>query len=192
MKFELPKLPYEADALAPVISAETIGFHYGKHHLTYVNNLNNLLVGSKFENETLLTIVTLSDGAIFNNAAQIWNHTFYFESFAKEGTGGEPGVELTKAIVAKWESIDNFKKEFVAAGASLFGSGWVWLAKNKEGKLEILKESNAGNPITIGYKPILTFDVWEHAYYLDYRNRRVDHLNDLWRIVNWNVVSKRF
>ena len=192
MKFELPKLPYEADALAPVISAETIGFHYGKHHLTYVNNLNNLLVGSKFENETLLTIVTLSDGAIFNNAAQIWNHTFYFESFAKEGTGGQPGAELTKAIVAKWESIDNFKKEFVAAGASLFGSGWVWLAKNKEGKLEILKESNAGNPITIGYKPILTFDVWEHAYYLDYRNRRVDHLNDLWRIVNWNVVSKRF
>jgi len=192
MKFELPKLPYEADALAPVISAETIGFHYGKHHLTYVNNLNNLLVGSKFENETLLTIVTLSDGPIFNNAAQIWNHTFYFESFAKEGTGGQPGGDLTKAIIAKWESIDNFKKEFVAAGASLFGSGWVWLAKNKEGKLEILKESNAGNPITIGYKPILTFDVWEHAYYLDYRNRRVDHLNDLWRIVNWNVVNKRF
>jgi len=192
MKFELPKLPYEADALAPVISAETIGFHYGKHHLTYVNNLNNLLVGSKFENETLLTIVTLSDGAIFNNAAQIWNHTFYFESFAKEGTGGEPGGELYKAILAKWESFDNFKKEFVAAGASLFGSGWVWLAKSKEGKLEILKESNAGNPITIGYTPILTFDVWEHAYYLDYRNRRVDHLNDLWRIVNWNVVNKRF
>lgn len=192
MKFELPKLPYEADALAPVISAETIGFHYGKHLLTYVNNLNNLLVGSKFENETLLTIVTLSDGAIFNNAAQIWNHTFYFESFAKEGTGGQPAGDLTKAIIAKWESIDNFKKEFVAAGASLFGSGWVWLAKNKEGKLEILKESNAGNPITIGYKPILTFDVWEHAYYLDYRNRRADHLNDLWRIVNWNVVNKRF
>ncbi|MDD4637428.1 MAG: superoxide dismutase [Bacteroidales bacterium] len=192
MKFELPKLPYEADALAPVISAETIGFHYGKHHLTYVNNLNNLLVGSKFENETLLTIVTLSDGAIFNNAAQIWNHTFYFESFAKEGTGGKPDGDLYKAIVAKWESFENFKKEFVAAGASLFGSGWVWLAKNKEGKLEILKESNAGNPITIGYTPILTFDVWEHAYYLDYRNRRVDHLNDLWRIVNWNVVNKRF
>lgn len=192
MKFELPKLPYEADALAPVISAETIGFHYGKHHLTYVNNLNNLLVGSKFENETLLTIVTLSDGAIFNNAAQIWNHTFYFESFAKEGTGGKPDGELNKAILAKWESFENFKKEFVAAGASLFGSGWIWLAKNKEGKLEILKESNAGNPITIGYTPILTFDVWEHAYYLDYRNRRVDHLNDLWRIVNWNVVNKRF
>jgi len=192
MKFELPKLPYEADALAPVISAETIGFHYGKHHLTYVNNLNNLLVGSKFENETLLTIVTLSDGAIFNNAAQIWNHTFYFESFAKEGTGGKPDGELYKAIIAKWESFENFKKEFVAAGASLFGSGWVWLAKSKEGKLEILKESNAGNPITIGYTPILTFDVWEHAYYLDYRNRRVDHLNDLWRIVNWNVVNKRF
>lgn len=192
MKFELPKLPYEADALAPVISAETIGFHYGKHHLTYVNNLNNLLVGTKFENETLLTIVTLSEGAIFNNAAQIWNHTFYFEGFAKEGTGGKPDGELYKAIVAKWKSFENFQKEFVAAGASLFGSGWVWLAKSKEGKLEILKESNAGNPITIGYKPILTFDVWEHAYYIDYRNRRVDHLNDLWRIVNWNVVNKRF
>ncbi len=134
----------------------------------------------------------MADGAIFNNAAQIWNHTFYFESFAKEGTGGEPGGELLKAIIAKWESVDNFKKEFVAAGASLFGSGWAWLAKNKEGKLEILKESNAGNPITIGYTPILAFDVWEHAYYLDYQNRRVDQLNDLWKIVNWDVVNKRF
>ncbi len=191
MKFELPKLPYAADALEPVISQKTIEFHYGKHHQAYVNNLNNLVPGTKFENDDLETIVKESDGPIFNNAAQIWNHTFYFNSFSPNG-GGEPKGALADAINAAFGSFENFKKDFVAAGVSLFGSGWAWLVKNKEGKLEIVKESNAGNPMTKGLQPILTFDVWEHAYYLDYQNRRPDHLSALWDKVDWDVVSARF
>lgn len=191
MKFELPQLPYAANALEPVISQKTIEFHYGKHHQAYVTNLNNLVPGTKFENADLETIVKESDGPIFNNAAQIWNHTFYFTSFSPNG-GGAPKGELAAAIDAAFGSFDNFKKEFVQAGVTLFGSGWAWLVKNKEGKLEIVKEGNAGNPLTKGLTPILTFDVWEHAYYLDYQNRRPDHLSALWDKIDWDVVGARF
>ena len=191
MKFELPQLPYAADALEPVISQKTIEFHYGKHHQAYVTNLNNLVPGTKFENSDLETIVKESDGPIFNNAAQIWNHTFYFTSFSPNG-GGAPKGALAAAINAAFGSFDNFKKEFVQAGVTLFGSGWAWLVKNKEGKLEIVKEGNAGNPMTKGLTPILTFDVWEHAYYLDYQNRRPDHLAALWDKIDWDVVGARY
>lgn len=190
MKFELPQLPYAADALEPVISQKTIEFHYGKHHQAYVTNLNNLVPGTKFENADLETIVKESDGPIFNNAAQVWNHTFYFSSFSPQG-GGAPKGALASAIDTAFGSFENFKKEFVAAGVSLFGSGWAWLVQNNEGKLEIVKESNAGNPMTKGLKPILTFDVWEHAYYLDYQNRRPDHLSALWDKVCWDTVASR-
>lgn len=191
MKFELPKLPYANNALEPVISEETINFHYGKHHQAYVNNLNNLIQGTKFENADLVTIIKESDGPIFNNAAQVWNHTFYFNSFKPKG-GGAPKGKLAEAINATWGSFDNFKKEFNTASTGLFGSGWAWLVKDKDGKLSIVKESNAGNPLTKGLTPILTFDVWEHAYYLDYQNRRPDHVNALWDIINWDVVQERY
>lgn len=191
MKFELPQLPYAADALEPVISKNTIDFHYGKHHQAYVNNLNNLIPGTKFENADLETIVKESDGAIFNNAAQVWNHTFYFNSFKPNG-GGLSAGPLAEAINKKWGSFENFQKEFNAASVSLFGSGWAWLVKNKDGELEIVKESNAGNPMTKGLTPILAFDVWEHAYYLDYQNRRPDHISKLWDIVDWDVVTSRY
>jgi len=191
MKFELPQLPYAPDALEPVISQKTIEFHYGKHHQAHVTNLNNLVPGTKFENSDLETIVRESDGPIFNNAAQIWNHTFYFNSFSPKG-GGVPQGALAAAIDAAFGSFENFKKEFVQAGVTLFGSGWAWLVKNKEGKLEIVKEGNAGNPMTKGLSPILTFDVWEHAYYLDYQNRRPDHLSALWDKIDWEVVGARF
>lgn len=191
MKFELPKLPYANNALEPVISEETINFHYGKHHQAYVNNLNNLIQGTKFENADLVTIIKESDGPIFNNAAQVWNHTFYFNSF-KPNSGGAPKGKLAEAINATWGSFDNFKKEFNTASTGLFGSGWAWLVKDKDGKLSIVKESNAGNPLTKDLTPILTFDVWEHAYYLDYQNRRPDHVNALWDIINWDVVQERY
>lgn len=191
MKFELPQLPYAADALEPVISAKTIEFHYGKHHQAYVTNLNNLVPGTKFENADLETIVRESDGPIFNNAAQIWNHTFYFNSFSPNG-GGAPEGALADAINAAFGSFEDFKKEFTAAGVTLFGAGWAWLVLNKDGKLEIVKEPNAGNPMTKGLKPILTFDVWEHAYYIDYQNRRPDHLTALWDKIDWKVVGDRF
>jgi Fe-Mn family superoxide dismutase len=191
MKFTLPELPYAANALEPVISQKTIEFHYGKHHQAYVNNLNNLIVGTNFEDADLETIIKESDGGIFNNAAQVWNHTFYFNQFSPKG-GGAPKGKLADAINEKWGSFDNFKTEFNNAAVTTFGSGWAWLVKNKEGKLEIVKESNAGNPMTKGLSPVLTFDVWEHAYYLDYQNRRPDHVNTLWGIIDWNVVESRF
>lgn len=191
MKFELPKLPYATDALEPVISKQTIELHYGKHLQTYITNLNNLIQGTKFENADLETIVKESDGGIFNNAGQTLNHNIYFLSFSPNG-GGEPKGRLAEAINRQWGSFEEFKKEFNAAGAALFGSGWVWLAKDKDGKLSIEKESNAGNPVTKGLTPILGFDVWEHAYYLDYQNRRADHLNEIWKIIDWNVVSERY
>lgn len=191
MKFELPKLPYANDALEPVISKTTIDFHYGKHHQAYVNNLNNLIPGTKFENMDLESIIKESDGPIFNNAAQVWNHTFYFYSLKPNG-GGVPKGALADAINKKWGSFENFQKEFNAASTSLFGSGWAWLVKNKDGELEIVKESNAGNPMTKGLTPILTFDVWEHAYYLDYQNRRPDHVSKIWDIIDWDVVSSRY
>ena len=191
MKFELIKLPYAADALEPVISKATIEFHHGKHLQAYVNNLNNLIPGTKFENAPLEKIVAESDGAIFNNAGQILNHNLYFTQFSPNG-GGEPKGKLADAIKATWGSFEDFKKEFNAAGAGLFGSGWVWLAKDKDGKLSITKEANGSNPVAKGLTPILGFDVWEHAYYLDYQNRRPDHLNALWQIVDWDAVGKRY
>lgn len=191
MKFELIQLPYAANALEPVISKATIDYHYGKHLQAYVNNLNNLIPGTKFENAPLEQIVVESDGAIFNNAGQVLNHNLYFTQFSPKG-GGQPSGELAEAIKATWGSFENFQKEFVTAGTGLFGSGWVWLAKDKDGKLSITKEANGSNPIVKGLTPILGFDVWEHSYYLDYQNRRPDHLNALWQIVDWNVVDKRY
>ena len=191
MKFELIQLPYAIDALEPVISKQTIEFHHGKHLQGYVNNLNNLIQGTKFENADLETIVKESDGAIFNNAGQILNHNLYFTQFSPQGCG-KPSGKLAEAIDAEWGSFENFQKEFEAAGVGLFGSGWVWLAADDKGKLLISKEYNADNPLTKGLKPLLTFDVWEHAYYLDYQNRRADQLKALWTIVNWQVVESRY
>jgi Fe-Mn family superoxide dismutase len=191
MKFELPKLPYATNALEPVIGQQTIELHYGKHLQTYITNLNNLIQGTKFENSDLETIVKESDGAIFNNAGQTLNHNIYFLSFSPNG-GGAPKGKLADAINAEWGSFENFKKEFQTAGTAVFGSGWVWLAKDNAGKLQITKEPNAGNPITKGLTPLLGFDVWEHAYYLDYQNRRADHLAELWKIIDWNAVEARY
>ena len=191
MKFELIQLPYSADALEPVISKQTVEFHHGKHLQTYVNNLNNLVLGTKFEDADLETIVKESDGAIFNNSGQILNHNLYFTQFSST-VGGKPSGRLAEAIDAAWGSFENFQKEFETAGVGLFGSGWVWLAADNDGKLSILKESNAGNPLTKGLKPLLTFDVWEHAYYLDFQNRRADQLKSLWSIVDWKTVESRY
>jgi Fe-Mn family superoxide dismutase len=191
MKFEKVALPYATDALEPVISKTTVELHYGKHHQAYVDNLNKLIVGTKFEDADLETIVKKSDGAIFNNAGQTLNHNIYFTSFKPNG-GGEPKGKLAEAINSQFGSFDKFKEEFNAAGATVFGSGWVWLAKDAGGKLSIEKEANAGNPLTKGLTPILGFDVWEHSCYLDYQNRRADHLKELWKIIDWDVVSNRY
>jgi Fe-Mn family superoxide dismutase len=191
MKFSLPELPYAHNALEPIISEKTISFHYGKHHLTYVNNLNGLVDGTEFENADLDTIVKKSDGPIFNNAAQIWNHNFYFLSLTPN-KGSAPSSSLAKAIDAAFGSLDTFKAEFNKAAITVFGSGWAWLVKDADGKLSIVKESNAGNPLTRGLIPVLTFDVWEHAYYIDYQNRRADYVAALWDLIDWNVVSARF
>lgn len=191
MKFELIQLPYAANALEPVISKATIDFHYGKHLQTYVNNLNNLVPGTKYENLPLEQIVAESDGGVFNNAGQVLNHNLYFTQFSPNG-GGQANGKLAEAINATWGSFENFQKEFVTAGTGLFGAGWVWLAKDKDGKLSITKEANGSNPVTKGLTPLLGFDVWEHAYYLDYQNRRPDHINSLWKIVDWDVVGKRY
>lgn len=190
-QFTLPTLPYQAGELAPVISKDTIDCHYGKHLLAYINNLNNLIAGTPFENADLETIVRESEGAIFNNAAQAWNHAFYFNTFSVKAQQ-KPEGSLLQAIEKQWESFDNFKKEFVTQGVSIFGSGWVWLAKTPENQLVIMKESNAGNPLTKGYTPLLGFDVWEHSYYLDYQNRRADHLNALWDITDWSAIETRY
>lgn len=190
MLFTLPALPYTAEALAPTMSQETLNFHHGKHHLAYVNNLNNLIKGTRFETMELEDIIRNSDGGIFNNAAQVWNHTFFFEQFKAKGCESKGAVRT--AIEKKWGSFDAFKTEFNTAGATLFGSGWVWLVKDDKGNLEIVKENNAGNPLTKGLTPLLTFDVWEHAYYLDYQNRRADYLAALWTILDWETVEKRW
>jgi len=192
MTHELSNLPYADNALEPIISKNTIGFHHGKHHKTYVDNLNKLIGGTEYENMTLEEIIVNSNGAIFNNAAQVWNHTFYFTSFKAEAREGVPSGALADAITKKFGSFENFKKEFSDAAVTLFGAGWAWLVKDSEGNLSIVKESNAGNPLTQKFTPILTFDVWEHAYYLDYQNRRADHIAALWSIIDWEVVSKRY
>ncbi len=190
-KFELIQLPYNADALAPVISAETIGFHYGKHLQAYVNNLNNLLPGSGFEGLSLEEIVTKSEGGIFNNAGQILNHNLYFTQFKAPVKDNVPTGKIADAINAQFGSFEAFKAEFEKKGATLFGSGWVWLSSDKDGKLVITQETNAGNPLTKGLNPLLTFDVWEHAYYIDFQNRRPDYLSSLWQIINWNEINNR-
>nr|WP_319401614.1 superoxide dismutase [uncultured Carboxylicivirga sp.] len=191
MTFELPKLPYELDALEPVISKTTLEFHYGKHHQAYVTNLNNLIKGTEFEDADLETIIKKADGGIFNNGAQVWNHTFYFTSFSPKG-GGAPAGKLAEAIDASFGSFDKFKEEFSQAAATLFGSGWAWLVKKADGSLAITKEGNAGNPLRNGDTPILTCDVWEHAYYLDKQNARPKYIEDFWKIIDWDVVSARF
>lgn len=192
MTYEMPKLPYAANALEPVMSEQTINFHYGKHLQAYVNNLNNLVPGTEFENKTVEEIVAKApDGPIFNNAGQVLNHTLYFLQFSPKPVHSEPIGKLAEAIKRDFGSFDNFKKEFTAASVGLFGSGWSWLSVDKEGKLHITKEANGGNPIRQGFTPLLGFDVWEHAYYLDYQNRRPDHINALWNIVDWDIVSAR-
>ena len=191
MSFELPKLNYAADALEPYISKQTIDFHYGKHHQTYVNNLNNLIGGTEFENASLEEIVLKSSGGIFNNAAQVWNHTFYFDQFNANGCN-EPRDEMKEAIDKAFGSFDAFREQFSKASVTLFGSGWSWLVVNKEGNLEIVQPSNAANPITEGKKPILTCDVWEHAYYLDKQNLRPKYVEDFWKIVDWKIIAERF
>ena len=191
-KFELMALPYAAEALEPVISRETIGFHHGKHLAAYVNNLNGLLSGSGFEEATLEEIVCKATGGIQNNAGQILNHELYFAQFVAKPAKTEPTGALAEAIVCDFGSLEAFKEEFQKKGATLFGSGWVWLSADQNGKLVITQEPNAANPVQKGLKPLLTFDVWEHAYYLDYQNRRPDHLAALWQIIDWDVIELRY
>lgn len=191
MSFELPKLPYALDALEPHISKRTLEFHYGKHHQAYVTNLNNLVPGTEFEKATLDEIVLKAEGPIFNNGAQVWNHTFYFHTFSPNG-GGEPNGSLAEAIERDFGSFEKFMAEFSSAAATLFGSGWAWLVKKADGSLSIVKESNAGNPMRSGFTPLLTCDVWEHAYYLDVQNRRPDYVAAFWQLIDWDVVAGRF
>ena len=190
-KFELIQLPYEADALAPVISKETLGFHHGKHLQAYVNNLNAAIAGTKYEEMSLEDIVKSADGGVFNNAGQILNHNLYFTQFRAPKADNKPTSVLAQWIDQQFGSFEAFKEEFTKKGATLFGSGWVWLSVDKDGKLVITQETNAGNPVQRGLKPLLTFDVWEHAYYLDYQNRRPDHLAALWQIIDWDEVNRR-
>lgn len=190
-QFVLPPMPYRADALAPVIGAETVNLHYGKHFQGYINNLNKLIAGTPFEKASLEDIVIYSDGAIFNNAAQALNHDIYFNTFS-----GNPKLQpegaLLSAIEETWGSLDAFKKEFEAAANGIFGSGWAWLAQTPQGGLVIVAEGNAGNPLKKGFTPLLGIDVWEHAYYLDYQNRRPDHVKQLWEIIDWGKIEPRY
>jgi len=191
MEHTLPPLPYAHDALAPHISKETLEFHHDKHHQTYVTNLNNLIKGTEFENASLEAIVKKSSGGIFNNAAQVWNHTFYWESMKPNG-GGQPTGALADAINAKWGSFDKFKEEFTKVAVGTFGSGWAWLVKKADGSLDLVSTSNAATPLTTDAKPLLTCDVWEHAYYIDYRNARPKYVEAFWSVVNWDFASKNF
>ncbi len=191
-KFELITLPYEANALEPVISEKTIGFHHGKHLQGYVNNLNAAVEGTPFDGMDLVDIVRKAAGGMLNNAGQILNHNLYFQQFNRPVDGNRPAGRLAAALDDQFGSFEAFQKEFVQAGATLFGSGWVWLSADGDGKLVISQETNAANPVQKGLRPLLTFDVWEHAYYLDYQNRRPDHLNALWQIVDWKVVEGRY
>jgi Fe-Mn family superoxide dismutase len=189
MTFKLPELPYAKDALAPHMSQETLEFHYGKHHNAYVNNLNNLVKETKFENMTLEEIILTAEGPVFYNAAQIWNHTFFWNCLSPKG-GGAPTGEVLAAINKKWGSFDKFKEEFTKSAVGNFGAGWTWLAENKTGELEIVNTSNAQTPIKTHAKVLLTVDVWEHAYYIDYRNERPKFINAFWSLVNWDFVNQ--
>lgn len=192
MNYEMPKLPYAHEALEPVISQQTVDFHYGKHLQAYVNNLNNLVPGTEYEGKTVEEIVaTAPDGAVFNNAGQVLNHTLYFLQFTPNPSRKEPAGKLREAIDRDFGSFENMKKELNAAATGLFGSGWAWLAVDKDGKLHITKEANGSNPLRKGMTPLLGFDVWEHAYYLDFQNRRADHIQALWDIIDWEAVEKR-
>ncbi|MFC5474363.1 superoxide dismutase [Fe] [Paraherbaspirillum soli] len=191
MTHTLPPLPYAMDALAPHISKETLEYHYGKHHQTYVTNLNNLITGTEFENASLEDIVKKSSGGVFNNAAQIWNHTFYWHSLSPQG-GGAPTGALADAINAKWGSFDNFKAEMTKCAIGTFGSGWAWLVKKADGTLDLVSTSNAATPLTTDATPLLTVDVWEHAYYIDYRNARPKYLEAFWALANWEFAAKNF
>lgn len=191
MEHKLPELPYALDALAPTISKETLEYHYGKHHQTYITNLNNLIKGGEFEDASLEEIVKKSSGGIFNNAAQVWNHTFYWFGLTPNGKGAPEGA-LADAINAKWGSFDEFKKAFNAVAAGTFGSGWAWLVKNPDGSLELVSTSNAATPLTTDKKALLTCDVWEHAYYIDYRNSRPNYLEGFWKLVDWDYVATNF
>ena len=189
MAHTLPALPYAMDALAPIISKETLEFHYGKHHQAYVTNLNNLIPGTEFESASLEEIVKKSSGGIFNNAAQVWNHTFYWNSMAPNA-GGEPTGKLADAIKAKWGSVAAFKEAFNKSAAGNFGSGWTWLVKKADGSLDIVNTSNAATPLTTTDVALLTCDVWEHAYYIDSRNARPKYLESFWNLVNWSFAAK--
>lgn len=187
----MPELAYAKDALAPHISQETIEYHYGKHLQTYVDNLNKLIPGTPFENATLEEMIMKADGPVFNNAAQTWNHTFYFDTFAAKPQPAPTG-DLLKAIEKKFGSFDAFKAEFEKKATGLFGSGWTWLVRNAAGELDIVNESNAGNPMRNGAKPLMVMDVWEHAYYIDYRNRRAASIQATWNVIDWKKVEARY
>lgn len=191
MEHKLPELPYALDALAPHLSQETLEYHYGKHHQTYITNLNNQIKGTEFENMSLDEIVKKSSGGIFNNAAQTWNHTFYWLGLTPQSSG-KPDGALAAAIDAQFGSFDAFKEEFGKVAAATFGSGWAWLVKNADGSLGLVSTSNAATPLTTDATPLLTCDVWEHAYYIDYRNSRPNYLGGFWQIVNWDEVARRF
>ena len=191
MEHKLPELPYALDALAPHISKETLEFHYGKHHQTYITNLNGLIKGTEFENMSLEDIVKKSSGGMFNNAAQVWNHTFYWMGLSPKG-GGEPKGALADAINKKWGSFAKFKEEFTKVAVGTFGSGWGWLVKKSDGSVDLVSTSNAATPLTGADKPLLTCDVWEHAYYVDYRNLRPKYVEAFWNLVNWDFVAKNF
>lgn len=189
MSFELPKLPYDKSALEPHISKETLEYHHDKHHQAYVNKLNDLIGGSEFDGLTLDQIIMKADGVIFNQAAQIWNHTFYFNGFSPDG-GGKPTGKLAQLIDQKFGSFESFVKDFNDLGGATFGSGWVWLVQKENGELDLVNTSNAGNPMTDGLHPLMTCDVWEHAYYVDTRNDRGAYLKNFWNIVNWDFVAE--
>lgn len=192
MKHELPKLPYANDALAQVLGEATLNFHYGKHERAYIDNLNKLIAGTEYENQTLEEIIRSSEGGIFNNAAQAWNHIFYFFTLSPDGKVAPEG-SLRQAIERDFVSVEAFKEKFEAAGLSLFGSGWIWLVADVSGKLSIVQGKNAETPLTTpGMRSLLCFDVWEHAYYLDYQNRRAEYLHRMWEIIDWDVVEQRF
>ncbi|RCX33514.1 superoxide dismutase [Fe] [Thioalbus denitrificans] len=191
MAFELPALPYEKNALEPHISAETLEYHYGKHHQTYVTNLNNLTKGTEFENMALEDVIRKSSGGVFNNSAQVWNHSFYWNCLSPNG-GGEPTGALADAINAAFGSFAEFREKMSTSAATNFGSGWTWLVKNADGSVAIVNTSNAGTPLTTDQKPLLTVDVWEHAYYIDYRNARPKYLEAFWNLVNWEFVAGNF
>lgn len=191
MAFELPPLPYPRNALAPHISEETLDYHYGKHHQTYLTNLNNLIAGTENETKTLEEIVLSSSGGLFNNAAQVWNHTFYWNSLSPQG-GGEPSGALAAAINETFGSFEAFKQKFTQVAIGTFGSGWAWLVKTADGKLDIVSTTGAGTPLTAGQKPLLTCDVWEHAYYIDYRNARPKYLEIFWSLANWDFAAENF